>query len=444
MKLKREAPKKSSKVSAARNAAFEILLKVAGEKTKNLAHSDDLLRSRVVEKLPLADRHLVTTLVLGVLRWQLVLDAEIRKCLKRPNGKLDSEVLIALRLGAFQLLYLDRIPAHAALNESVELVREAGHPFAVAMTNAVLRKIQANDAQKNQERELMAQAIAAHPAWMVERWTDFYGREAAEAICLHGQKQPRLAIRLAAQSVAEEAELRPSEILTAARIVESGEIIFSEGGVRIQDEGSQLVGEIAAALIPDGLEEGSVLDCCAAPGGKTMILAERLTRARIFANDASAARLENLRERVEKLPREMRDRIDCRQADAAEKLDREFDLILADVPCSGTGTLGRNPEIRHRLTVDAIARQAERQRVILKNALSALKIGGRLVYSTCSLEPEENGEVVHAVLDEMGAAGKFLCNDGTRNHGRPGRSIAAAYGCDGHINEGGFAGFDSR
>ena len=186
--------------------------------------------------------------------------------------------MIALRMGAFQLLHLDRIPAHAAINESVEQVREAGHPFAVGMTNAVLRKIQAG------KPVYIADAVAAHPEWMVERWRRFYGGDEAEGICLHGQAQPRLSLRLEDESANGE-----SAILTAARWVESGDGDISEDAIRIQDEGSQLVGEIAAALMPGDREHARVLDCCAAPGGKTLILAERNPGARVWHATEQAA-----------------------------------------------------------------------------------------------------------------------------------------------------------
>jgi 16S rRNA (cytosine967-C5)-methyltransferase len=160
--------------------------------------------------------------------------------------------------------------------------------------------------------------------------------------------------------------------------------------VRIQDEGSQLVAEIAG-------QGRAILDCCAAPGGKTMILAERNPQARIVACEASPARLDALRRRLAFL----RERVECRHADAAALEYRdEFDLVLADVPCSGTGTLGRNPEIRHQLTPDDLPRQAARQLAILASALRATRRGGRVVYSTCSLEPEENEDVIAAALRE--------------------------------------------
>jgi 16S rRNA (cytosine967-C5)-methyltransferase len=141
-----------------------------------------------------------------------------------------------------------------------------------------------------------------------------------------------------------------------------------------------------------------ILDACAAPGGKTLILAERNPQARIVALESSAARFRQLEDRVAPF----RDRIECRLADAsALRDDQSTDLVLADVPCSGTGTLGRNPEIRHRLRLEDLSRQAERQRAILAAALHVCRPGGRVVYSTCSLEPEENEQVVAAVLDQL-------------------------------------------
>jgi len=171
---------------------------------------------------------------------------------------------------------------------------------------------------------------------------------------------------------------------------------FREGHVRLQDEGSQLVAELACW---DGerlnQDEKKILDACAAPGGKTLILAELNPRARMVAFEASVPRLEQLRKRLAFLG----DRVECRLADATTlKEEAVFDLVLADVPCSGTGTLGRNPEIRHRLRPEDLSRQAERQKAILAAALRAVRPGGRVVYSTCSLEPEENEQVVAAVL----------------------------------------------
>lgn len=400
--------KDMSGVSAARAVAFRILLTVEGGQS----HSDELLRGKAVTTLSPADRNLATALVLGVLRWQIRLDQELRALLKHPNAKLDAEVLVALRLGAFQLLHMDRIPARAAIDESVELAKRSGHRFASGMVNAVLRKLAALD-RASQIRTPDPCALSAvtpadialahaHPAWMVERWVDFFGAGAACQICRHGQDQPVPAVRLAspeveAELVAAGIALEPADLLSAARTVLFGDVTataaFREGRVRLQDEGSQLAAEIAG-------QGSAILDCCAAPGGKTLILAEQNPQARIVACESSAPRLAALRHRLAVHPR-----IECRHADAtALEDDAVFDLVLADVPCSGSGTLGRNPEIRHRLQPADFVRQAERQHAILRAALRAVRPGGRVLYSTCSLEPEEDEQVVAEALSRDGNA----------------------------------------
>ena len=399
---KKSAPKnRKAPLSLARKAAFDVLMAVE----KGHSHSDDLLRGNAVNALSSTDRNLATTLVLGVLRWQIQLDHELRALLKHPGAKLEPEVLIALRLGAFQILHLDRIPARAAIDESVELAKQAGQRFASGMVNAVLRKLNSAPRLQLPEENVEELALATgHPAWMVERWAEFYGMELARAICRHGQTQPALTVRI--EDAAVDAELTaagihadPGELLTVARTVVSGEVLsspaYQEGRVRFQDEGSQLVAELAAGAA--GLTAERILDACAAPGGKTLILAERHSDARIVACEASPQRLDALRKRL--APHA--EQIECRLADATQ-LEEEsaFDLALVDVPCSGTGTLGRNPEIRHRLRPEDLDRQAERQCGILRAALRAVRPGGWVVYSTCSLEPEENERVVAAVLGE--------------------------------------------
>ena len=387
-------------VSAARKHAFQILMAVE----RGQAHSDALLRGRGVSALAGADRNLTTALVLGVLRWQLLLDEAVRGLLTRPNAKLDDEVRVALRLGALQLTRMDRIPARAAIDESVELVKQAGHRFAAGMVNAVLRKLAAQT--RKELPETTAAEIArkyAHPAWMVERWASFYGLEGARTICAHGQRQPALAVRVRDEATlgeleAEGVRLGRGALLTAARRLAAGDVTATaavgEGRARVQDEGSQLVAEMAGvASVPSA--QTAILDCCAAPGGKTLILAERNPEARIVACEASEPRLKQMRERLVAAGT----RVECRLEDAAALTDEAaYDMVLADVPCSGTGTLGRNPEIRHRLCVEDLAKQSARQRAILQAALRAARPGGSVVYSTCSLEPEENEQVVDAVL----------------------------------------------
>jgi 16S rRNA (cytosine967-C5)-methyltransferase len=355
-----------AKVSPARLVAFEILTLVGAGK----GHSDELLHSARVDALSPEDRNLTTTLVMGVLRWQIALDARARGLLQRPEQRLAEPVAIALRIGAFQLLHLDRIPAHAALSESVELCRAAGQPHATGMVNAVLRKLAA--AQKPGVRVFESVAAFAerlgHPQWMMERWVAAYGREAALKICEADQQEP----------------------------VEGRMFAESGGSLPHMDDGSRLVAELAAAAMPDAKR---VWDCCAAPGGKTLILARRLGSAAVVASDVSEKRLAQTEARLQRYA--YAERVQCLVADAidARDVDGEFDLILCDVPCSGTGTLAGNPEIRHRLKPEEFARQADRQRAILTGALARLAPGGRLVYSTCSLEREECERVVEAVID---------------------------------------------
>jgi len=358
--------KGAAKISAAREAAFAILERVG----TTSAHSDDLLHGPGMSALSQADRNLATTLVLGVLRWQIALDARIKPLLKQPEIALATPVATALRMGLFQLLHLDRIPPHAALSESVELVRASGNPHAAGMVNAILRKITRQEAPKKKLFETTT-AFAerlAHPAWLVERWVRAYGRAEAIAVCEYDQREPA-----------------------------PGGLFAASDELPHMDDGSRLVAELAAASaeVPK-----RIWDCCAAPGGKTMVIAKRHPEAELLASDANPKRLRALGERLRDLPNVRVLEADASKLDEAEG---EFDLILCDVPCSGTGTLGRNPEIKERLQPADLSRQAKRQREILAAALQRLAPGGRLVYSTCSLEPEENERVVAEVLGALPA-----------------------------------------
>ena len=367
----------SAKITPARAAAFEILTLIGANK----GHSDELLHSPRTAELTPEDRNLTTALVMGTLRWQIALDARLSKLLARPDQRLAEPVALALRMGAFQLLHMDRIPAHAVLNESVELCRAAGQPHATGMINAILRKLSA--AQKPGTRIFESPAAFAerlgHPLWLVERWVAAYGRDAALAICEYGQREPH------------------SGLLFPAPPPDSTE----PGAVPQMDDGSRLVAELAAAALPSASHPPRIWDCCAAPGGKTLMLALRLPEVDILATDASAKRLALTAARFKHYPYAARVRTEVADASAAQP-DADFDLILCDVPCSGTGTLARNPEIRHRLRAEDLARQVTRQRAILRGAARHLASGGRLVYSTCSLEPEENQQVVAAVAAEAG------------------------------------------
>ena len=379
----------TTRVTAARMAAFRALL--AMERSSN-THCDDLLRAPAMESLTQADRNLTTALVMGVLRWQLALDTVLARYLQRTS-RLDDAVAIALRLGAWQLLGMDRIPAHAALAESVELTKVSGHPFASGLVNAVLRRIAEN------RSAITLDPVSAHPAWMIESWRRQFGLEAATSIAAYDQETPSATVRLSSGTgsggnVGAES-MPPGVFLTRARRLPAGKT--APEGQRIQDEGSQLVAELAGRV---GMR---ILDCCAAPGGKTAILAENNPQAEITACDISESRLNAMRRSFAREP--LTAKVHCVLADATELpfgdgagISGNFDLILCDAPCSGTGTLARNPEIKLRLSANDLPRQQERQIAILRSAYRVLVSGGRLVYSTCSLEPQENARVIQSLL----------------------------------------------
>lgn len=384
-------------VSPARDAALDILLRV-----EQGGFASELLHSERLDRLSAQDRGLATELVMGVLRWRSRLDEAIASLSSQKLNKLDPEVLESLRLAAYQIGFLARIPAHAAVNDAVELVKRKKKKSAAPFVNAVLRKLLA---KKDVLEPVLAPgpktipdiaALHAHPWWLVERWAGFYGLERAEKICVYNQQVPPTAIHLVDPAAEQELtsagiELAPGRLLRSARIVINGDVTktaaFAGGRIQIQDEGSQLV-----ALLTGRGER--LLDCCAAPGGKTAIMAERNPTSEILATELHAHRAEAMRERLR-----TRTNVEVTAADATDlKTPGDFDRILADVPCSGTGTLARNPEIKWRLKFEDLTDLHSRQVAILRGALSKLRSGGRLVYSTCSLEFEENEHVVSEAL----------------------------------------------
>jgi 16S rRNA (cytosine967-C5)-methyltransferase len=385
-------------VSPARAVAFEILLRVEREES----YAAELLHSDRLAKLSSRDHGLATELVMGVLRWQSLLDQHLVAATSQKLERLDSEVLCALRLGVYQLQFLSRVPARAAIFESVELVKAARKRSAAPLVNAVLRTISGAGAEdmlakiNTSPDSITLAENAAHPAWLVERWIEHYGIEAARQICAHDQMVPETAIHIHDDQVADElaaagVQLSPGRLLSAARRVLAGDVTgtlaYEEGRVSIQDEASQLVPLLA------GRGE-MILDCCAAPGSKTALLARLNPRAKVFATELHPHRARLLRN-LSRLPNVHVVAADARQL----PFWFAFDCILADVPCSGTGTLARNPEIKWRLKSEDLHDLQSRQVAILKSALAQLAVGGRLVYSTCSLEHEENEAVVEAALE---------------------------------------------
>ena len=394
-------------VSPARAAAFDILLRVERESS----YASELLHSASCQRLTTADHALATELVMGVLRWRSLLDDEIARASSQPLPKLDLEILVALRLTLYQLRYLDRIPARAAIHESVELVKRARKRSAAPFVNAVLRRL-STSAPQTVESSTMGEhqspaAIAhsqAHPLWLVERWAIRYGLSTTNRICRYDQSIPTTAIRL--RDRAAEAELRaegvqlvPGALLASARRVQSGDITktraFRSRQLVIQDEASQLI----AALVGHG---SRILDCCAAPGGKTLAISDRNPQAMITAVELHPHRarlLQKLLPARHDTANSGTTNIYVVVADSRHLVTcATFDRILADMPCSGTGTLARNPEIKWKLQPRDLTDLAERQHAILCSAMSQLTPGGRLIYSTCSLEDEENENVIERSL----------------------------------------------
>jgi 16S rRNA (cytosine967-C5)-methyltransferase len=381
---------------------------------REASYASELLHSQTYDRLTAVDHSLATELVMGVLRWRSLLDSQIAGSSAQPLSKLDLEILTALRLAVYQLRCLSRIPPRAAINESVELVKRARKRSAAPFVNAVLRKLGSgispspevsSPAVSGVSPETLA-ASSAHPLWLVERWIHAYGLDSALEICRHNQSIPVTAIRLRRpeaedQLRAEGIELAPGAFLASTRRVLRGDVArtaaFRTGLCVIQDEASQLV----AALVGHGEH---VLDCCAAPGGKTAAIADRNPNSNIVAVELHPHRARLLRKLLRAhapAAGAADDNIRVIAADARKlPFARKFNRILADVPCSGTGTLSRNPEIKWRLTPEDLADLQARQLAILRSAMAQVAIGGRVIYSTCSLEREENEDVIERVLEE--------------------------------------------
>jgi 16S rRNA (cytosine967-C5)-methyltransferase len=360
------------------------------------------------------DRALLLELVAGTLRMRNAIDYQLSQRVSRRLESLDAAVLRILRLSAFQLLYQSRLPAAAVVNDAVHLTRRAGKSSAAALTNAVLRALTRNRHRLTwPQREPLAEHLSivqSHPRWLVERWLERYGSERTEAwlefnnrpapVCLainrHLTTRDALAQELAAAGVTTKPTVRAPhglEVLDGRALQSEA---FHEGRFVVQDEASQLI-----TTLVQPARGARVLDLCASPGGKTLALsADAGTTGIVVACDVR-------RHRVGLLSRTLNR---CRVPNAIATQvpeqgtlpfrDAAFDLVLIDAPCSGLGTVRRDPDIRWRRRQEDLARLAVAQRSLLDRAAGLVKNGGALVYATCSSEPEENDEVVSGFLAE--------------------------------------------
>ncbi|MBZ5592047.1 MAG: hypothetical protein LAP39_07410 [Acidobacteriia bacterium] len=354
-------------MSPSRLLAFDTLRKVGRG-----GYASDLLAAASVPLDP-RDAALASEIVFGVLRFQAQLDFLIQHYSGRAVSKLDFEVVLALRMGVYQLRYLDRIPPHAAVGQSVEMVKSTGFRSAAGFANAVLRKV-GREAVPWPDRAVEL----SHPEWLLERWDREFGAATATLIARANLRPPETYIRIPPdREIPPDTSVEPTEIPGCYRLV-AGEA----GRFRIQDIGSQAVVPLLE-LAPGQ----TFLDVCAAPGNKTAQALESGVRA--VACDFHAKRVGMLRSLG----------VGVVHLDGTRPLPfgRQFDRILLDAPCSGTGTLARNPEIKWRLDAADIHDLHRRQLVLLRNALEVLAPGGALVYSTCSLEREENDGVIDSL-----------------------------------------------
>lgn len=398
--------------TSVRGLASEILLKVDIQK----AYADILLDQRIkTQRLQERDRALLTELVYGTLRWRGAIDAQLSPHLRRPLAETDSFIRNLLRVTLYQLLFLDKIPDYAAVNEAVQLAKKHGGGKVAGFVNGALR----NFLRRNSETvtpQVTDDSIAvlaveySHPEWLVERWLDYFGLEAAKALMRANNERSPLVLRVNTLKSDRRAllDLLERNGVTAIATqwspegvwVQSGSAVdglpgFHQGLFQVQGEASQLVTHL---LAPQPGER--VLDACAAPGGKTTHIAELMKDAgEVTALDISARGIEKIRDNATRLGLTS---IRALRSDASREVAGSyvgyFDRVLVDAPCSGLGTLRSHPEIKWHRSSSDIERLGRLQEKILDRVALCLKPGGVLVYSTCTLTPDENEQVVDSFL----------------------------------------------
>jgi 16S rRNA (cytosine967-C5)-methyltransferase len=381
------------------------------------AHADDLLSDsfkRYRHLIPL-DRAFLTELTYGVLRWRGRLDWVIRQFSKTPFEEIESEIVNILRLGLYQILFLTRTPTSAAVNESVELAKKFRGKGGAGFVNAILRSLLRQGREVpypdfNQDPALHISVVHSHPLWLVKRWMNEIGVEETLKVCASNNQISPLTLRTNTLRTNREDLVRklkenglnpfPTQFAEDGIRLESppptSELPFMrEGHYLIQDEASQLVTSI---LDPRPGER--ILDACAAPGTKTTHIAGRMkNEGEVVAIDLSYEKLSRIEENCQRLGVKI---AKPRRGDATQALPLpkgvEFDRVLADVPCSGFGTIRKNPDLKWKRGEGDVRRLSELQSSILKNLSGYVKTGGILVYSTCTVFPEENEEIIERFL----------------------------------------------
>lgn len=396
----------------ARDAALSVLTAVEQEG----AYSN-LLLNGVIHKSGLSgpDVGLATEIVYGTISRKNSIDYLLEPFVTKGLAKLQPWVRNLLRLSFYQLYYLDRIPPHAAVNEAVNIAKKRGHQGISGMVNGVLRNVLRRKEELRFPADLSpVKRIAlehSHPEWLVARWIKQYGEATAEAICRANNEPPSVSVRvnrarssrdkLLEQMIEQGLDAAPSNLSADGIIVRnSGNMALSawyqEGLVSVQDESSMLV---AGAVAPEpGMK---ILDCCAAPGGKTCHMAELMgEQGSVIANDIHPHKAKLIQDQAERLG--LADSIRTTSMDALKLKDHfapeSFDRILLDAPCSGLGVIRRKPDLKWVKSPEDITEISHIQRELLDSVAGLLRPGGVLVYSTCTIEPSENGEMVASFL----------------------------------------------
>ncbi|MDK9709626.1 16S rRNA (cytosine(967)-C(5))-methyltransferase RsmB [Acidaminobacter sp.] len=408
---KTKYPSASQKLTS-RQAAVELLMDI---EHKALLSSDAVYNLSKQRVLSPEDRRLAVRLIYGVLEQKLFLDYRLQQVSKTKLSKLDPTIHMILRVSLYQLIFMDRIPESAVVNEAVKMSKKKGQHLS-GFVNGVLRNFQRSRESlrlpERAEDEINYLSITtSHPEWLVKRWISKFGTQFSEALMLANNLTPPLTARvnllkstpdnvrtkLERDGIASEI----SRFLDYALIVHSGQDlviqewpVFIEGELYVQDIASMMVTEV---LDPQPGER--ILDMCAAPGSKTTHMAEKMNNlGTIIARDVSDKKLEKIRENASRLGisiirPEVADGL-ILDADAVEAFDR----VLLDAPCSGLGIIRRKPEIRFRRQPEDLAALVKLQTKLLENGSRYVKQGGILVYSTCSVDPDENEGVVTAFL----------------------------------------------
>jgi len=404
-----------TRIAPARTAAYEVMRAVSTG-AADLPHALARARSNLTDE---RDRALAGEIATGTLRWRSAFDRIASEIGRRPANRFDPEVLDILRITMFQLLHLDRVPASAAVSDAVSLTRRAGKSSAATIVNAILRRVSRERDRlplpprptdpSDREAALDYLSITlSHPRWLASRWLDRYGYESTEAWLRFNNTPPRLTLRanrlrttagdLADTLARHGVRVRPGRYGADALVVEEGNPLSTplanEGLFFVQDEASQIVAQMVDARPGD-----RVLDACASPGGKTTAIAAAMgDRGLIVATDVRG-------KRVDLLARTVRasgaGSVRIVRADVTAPLPfaATFDWILLDAPCSGLGTIRRDPDLRWSRTEADFADFAARQQAMLMETAAVLSPGGRVIYSTCSSEPEENEAVVRAAVE---------------------------------------------